>query len=181
MESVNAILIARHRLTETSLIVHWCSAECGLFKTVAKGAQRPKSPFAGRLDLFVTCEVRFTRSRQSDLHTLNEIHLLEPRLTLRTSYPRVLAASYFAELVEMVSEKDTPLPEIHELLTLGLDHLSTHEPSAALITRFENRLCSVLGLGELKQGGAALLHDYFHRPLPPQRKLIFEGLKRHEA
>lgn len=181
METTTAILIARHRLTETSLIVHWCAAECGLFKTVAKAALRPKSPFAGRLDLFITCDVSFTRSRRSDLHTLNEVRMTEPRLPLRASYERVLAASYFAELVELVSERETPLTEIYELLKLGLDHLTTHEPSAMLITRFENRLCAVLGLGELKQGGAALLHDYFQRPLPPQRRLIFESMKQRET
>lgn len=178
METVTAILIARHRLTESSLIVHWCSAECGLFKTAAKGALRPKSVFTGRLDLFVTCEVSFTRSRQSDLHTLKEVHLSDARLALRGSYLRLLVASYFAELVNMVVEKETPLPEIHELLQLALDHLSSHQPTAKLVTRFENRLCAVLGLGELEQGGAALLHDVFHRQLPHERKLIFEELNR---
>ena len=178
METTTAILIARHRLTETSLIAHWCSSECGLFKTVAKGALRPKSAFTGRLDLFVTCEVTFARSRTTDLHSLKEVHLSDARLALRGSYLRVLVASYFAELVEMVVEKETPLPEVYELLKLALDHLTNRQPSAKLITRFENRLCAVLGLGELEQGGAALLHDVFHRQLPHERKLIFEELNR---
>jgi DNA repair protein RecO (recombination protein O) len=181
METTTAILIARHRLTETSLIVHWCSAECGLFKTVAKGALRPKSPFAGRLDLFVTCEVTFVKSRQGDLHTLKEVHLTAARLPLRASYLSLLVASYFTELIEMVAEKETPLPEIYELLKLALDHLTSHEATANLITRFENRLCAVLGLGEQNQGGAAVLHDVFHRQMPHERKLIFEELARRKT
>lgn len=152
--------------------------DAGLFKTVAKGALRPKSPFAGRLDLFVTCEVVMTRSTKSDLHTLKELHLTDPRLTLRTSYPRVLAATYFCKLVELVAERETPLAGVHDLLQLALDHLNTHEPTAKLVQRFENKLCDHLGLGEVRQGGAALLHDTFHKPMPPQRRLLMDELAR---
>jgi len=178
LEKTAAILINRHRLTETSLIVHWCSAECGLFKTVAKGALRPKSPFIGRLDLFVSCEVVFVRSRKSDLHMLKEVHLNEPRLALRGTYARVLAASYFGELIELIAERETPLPEAHELLRLSLDYLTGHDPSEKLILRFENRLCETLGMGGTGAGAAAILQDVFHRRLPPQRSLLLLEIKR---
>ena len=178
VDKASAILIHRTRLTETSLIVHWCSAEAGLFKTVAKGALRPKSPFAGRLDLFVTCEVTLVRSGKSDLHTLREAHLIAPRLQLRSSYPRVLAAAYFCRLVEMVAERETPLAGLHGVLALALDHLETHEPTRPLVERFENRLCHELGLGTAGHGGGAVLQDVFHRPLPPQRRELLRELER---
>ncbi len=177
MDRTTAILISRTRLTETSLIVHWCSADFGLFKTVVKGALRPKSPFAGRLDLFATCEVVFVKSGKSDLHTLKEAHLTMLRLHLRNSYARVLAAAYFCKLIEMVAERETPLGGVHELLRLALDHLDAHEPSEKLINRFENRLCGELGLGATNISGGALLHDYFHRPLPPQREELLKQMK----
>lgn len=173
MHQTSAILLHRSRLTETSLIVHWCSAEAGLFRTVAKGALRPRSPFAGRLDLFATCEIVYVRSARSELHLLREVHLADPRLGLRANYPRVLAAAYFSRLVEMVAEREAPLGTLHRLLVLALDHLNTRNPTAALVTRFEDRLCEELGLGAPKQGGAAILHQYFHRPLPPQREELF--------
>ncbi|MEZ0275126.1 MAG: DNA repair protein RecO [Roseimicrobium sp.] len=176
LETVSAILINRSRLTESSLIVHWCSQESGLFKTVARGALQPKSAFAGRLDLFVTCEVVWVRSPKTDLHTLREVHLTNPRLQLRGSYLRVLAATYFCKLVDLVAEKETPLGSLHELLKLSLDYLVDHEPSNRLIQRFESRLCSELGLGDSQEGAAALLHDVYHRPLPPQRKQLLEEL-----
>jgi DNA repair protein RecO len=178
VEKATAILINRSRLTETSLIVHWCSVDAGLFKTVAKGALRPKSPFAGRLDLFVTCEVVMARSPRTDLHILKEIHLIDPRLTLRNSYLRVLAATYFCKLVELVAERETPLAEVHDILKLALDHLNTHEPTSRLVIRFENKLCEHLGLGCVEHGAAALLHDTFHKPLPPQRKQLLDELSR---
>jgi DNA repair protein RecO len=176
LETTSAILINRTRLTETSLIVHWCAQEAGLFKTVAKGALQPKSPFAGRLDLFVTCEVVWAPSPKTDLHTLREVHLTHPRLQLRTSYLRVLAATYFSKLVDLVAEKETPLGSIYELLRLSLDYLTDHEPSERLLLRFEAKLCSELGLGNDSQGAAALLHDVYHRPLPPQRRQLLEEM-----
>ena len=162
-------MTSRYPLTETSLIIQWCSAEAGLFKTVAKGALRPRSPFAGRLDLFVTCEVDFLRSRASDLHILKEVHLTDPRAGLRASYARVLAGTYFCKLVVMVAEREPPLDGIHELLRLSLDYLTERDPRLLLIERFERRLCELLGLGGESRESAALLAEVFHRDLPPQR------------
>ncbi|HSJ03944.1 MAG: DNA repair protein RecO [Verrucomicrobium sp.] len=176
MDKATAILINRHRLTESSLIVHWCSQELGLFKTVAKGALRPQSVFAGRLDLFVTCEVVFLHNPKSDLHSLKEVHLTQPRLQLRSSYARVLAGTYFSKLVELVVERETPLDGIHDLLKLSLDYLDTHDPTPRLVHRFENKLCEELGLGAVTAGAAGLLHETFHRPLPLQRAQLFETL-----
>jgi len=181
VEKAQALLISRHPLTETSLIVHWCSRDYGLFKTVAKGALRPKSSFAGRLDLFVSCEVAFVRSRSSDLHILREAHLSEARLGLRESYARVLAATYFGKLVELVAESETPLDGVYELLLLAVDYLAAHEPSPALVERFERRLCELLGLGTGVSNAAVLLSDVFHRPLPPQRETLMLTLKRNQG
>ena len=75
--------------------MHWCSPELGLIKTVAKGALRPKSGFAGKLDLFFTAEIEFVRSRKTDLHILKELDVLDARFGLRESYLQTLAASYF--------------------------------------------------------------------------------------
>ena len=85
MEKTEAILIGRTRYAETSLIVQWCSPEIGLFRTIAKGALRPKSPLSGVLDLFVSVDLRFVHSKSSDLHTLAEARWTNPRLGLRGS------------------------------------------------------------------------------------------------
>lgn len=177
MEKTTAILIGRHTLTETSLIVHWCSADLGLFKTVAKGALRPKSSFAGRLDLFVSSELQFTRSQKSDLHTLVETQWTEPRLTLRTSYLRVLAATYMVKLVEMMVERETPLPAIHELLEKALDYLNTHEPSRALIERFELRLAEDLGVSTPQGKAVVALQMAVHQALPTQRRQLWQRME----
>jgi integrase len=48
VEKTDAILIGRTRYSETTLIVHWCSAELGLFRTIAKGESVQDRPITDR-------------------------------------------------------------------------------------------------------------------------------------
>lgn len=181
MEKTEAILIGRQRHTETSLIVQWLSAEAGLIKTIAKGALRPKSPFAGLLDLFVSADIRYASGKNTDLHTLAEARWTNPRLDLRTSYGRVLAATYFVKLITLVAEPHTPVPEMHDLLRKALDYLTEKHPTMPLIVRFEQRVAESLGI--VPEGGDSLaaeaIADVFHRRLPVQRRQVIEWIKAH--
>ena len=82
-ESTHGIILRTRPLTESSLIVHWLTPDLGRIATVAKGARRPKSPFAGKLDLFYAADFSFSRSRRSDLHTLREASLRETHGAIR--------------------------------------------------------------------------------------------------
>lgn len=140
-------LILRTRpLTETSLIVQWLAPELGRIATVAKGARRPKSPFAGKLDLFHVAEFTFARSRRSDLHTLREAVLRETFPALRTGLRRLQRAAYLARLVEIATETETPLPGIHALLMDALRQIAGNGSRPETVLAFELRLLVELGL-----------------------------------
>ncbi len=113
----SGIILRTRRLTESSLIVHWLTADHGRLATVAKGALRPKSAFRGKLDLFHEAELTLVRSRSSDLHTLKEISLRSTHAGLRRDLLALQQASYAAALIERITETDAPTPELHELLT----------------------------------------------------------------
>ncbi|MEM7386777.1 MAG: DNA repair protein RecO [Verrucomicrobiota bacterium] len=147
MERARATLIRRYPFSETSLLIHWCSREHGLIKTMARGGARPKSPFRGKLDLFFEAEIQFVRSRRSDLHTLRDCDVVKPRLPLRQSYSRTLASAYFIELLELVAEKETPIEPLHDLLDRALDHLSKSDVSLRALLFFEKEVAGYLGLG----------------------------------
>ena len=70
VNSTPAILLRRTRLSDTSWIVTWLTQADGRLKTAARGARRPRSPFAGKLDLFFLDDISFAPSRKSDLHVL---------------------------------------------------------------------------------------------------------------
>ena len=101
MESTTAILLRKRKLSDTSLIVSWCTESLGCIQTAAKGARRAKSPFAGKLDLFFEAEIQIARSRKSNLHTLTEVALQNPFSGIRKNLRRTQAASYFVELIEL--------------------------------------------------------------------------------
>ena len=161
-------LIRRTPLTETSLIVHWCTHENGIVKTVAKGARRPKSPFAGKLDLFYLCEVEIHPARNGDLHILKDLTIERPRLGLRRSYLQTLAASYFVKLIEQVAEAETPLPELADLLDRGLNYLETGDADQRAINHFEKQLADHLGVLEPEVDPVRSIQRHFGM-IPPQR------------
>lgn len=146
MDSSAAILLRRTKLSETSFIITWLTQDCGLIKTVAKGARRPKSPFAGRLDLFFEADVQFLRSRRSELHTLRELVLGSTHDALRQSYLRLELAAHFVELIELTSVADHPIPEVFDLLRRALGFLDAQEPSRRALLHFERELARALGL-----------------------------------
>jgi len=146
IESATGLVLRTRRLTETSLIVHWLTPNLGRLATVAKGALRAKSPFRGKLDLFYLADFSFARSRRSELHTLREVSIRETLPAIRRELGRVQQASYAAALVEQVTESETPLPEIFELMRGLLNTLAQATPQSHLVFAFELKLLAELGL-----------------------------------
>lgn len=173
--STEAILIRTTRLTETSLIVHWMSEEEGLIKTVAKGALRPKSAFAGKLDLFFSGEILFAKARQGELHGLREVSISNWRQGLRRSYATTLMAGYFCQLIEAGVESNHPDPAIFDLLRRALDHLDVESASLRALTHFERQFAVILGVSRENGGGEQALRDHLGG-LPASRKKLFEDL-----
>jgi len=150
-ETVSAILLRRIRFSETSLILTWFGQETGKIKAIAKGALRPGSAFAGKIDLFFRCDLTISRSQKSEIHTLREVVVAEPFLSIRTDYPRTLTASYFTELVEEATELEHPEPEIFDLLRRGLNYLERERPNLRAVVFFEAELARLLGMQMTKQ------------------------------
>jgi DNA repair protein RecO (recombination protein O) len=145
-ETSTGLILRTRPLTDTSLIVHWLTPEFGRLATVAKGARRPKSPFAGKLDLFYLADFSFQRSRRSELHQLREVSLRETHAAIRQDLEYVQQASYGAALIEQATETDTPLGGIFSLMAGFLKHLPQYPPLPQSLFAFEIKLLSELGL-----------------------------------
>jgi len=177
VETTAAILLRRTLLTETSLIVTWLTEAHGKLKTVAKGARRPKSPFAGKLDLFFQAEIQFARSRKSELHTLREAVLREPFEGLRENYRRTELAAYFVELIELVTEPEHPVPELYALLSRALTYLATGEANKRAMLHFESELVRLLGIhGQQPPVTPAVAIGRAYQALPSARPALLRRL-----
>ncbi|HET7511505.1 MAG TPA: DNA repair protein RecO [Chthoniobacterales bacterium] len=178
METSRAILLRKRRLSDTSLIVSWCTESLGCVETVARGARRPKSPFAGKLDLFFQAEIQLQRSRRSHLHTLTEVVLQEPFVGIRQNYLRTQTASYFVELIEISTEPEHPAPELFQLLRRAFGFLDREDASLRAVRHFEAELARLTGVHELATGKsdpALALGALFGR-LPRGRAALLKAL-----
>lgn len=166
------LILRRHPLTETSLIITWLTPDHGIQRTVARAALRRTSPFFGQLDLFFTSELAWVPSRSSDLHALREVRLLDARLPLRSSHRKLEVAAWFTHLILACTEPETPAPEQHLLLSRALDHLRDHAPQPRLLDRFEARLAWLLGLGQATAEAPALPRLAQLFPLQTKRRPV---------
>ena len=160
MESTEAILLRKRQFSDTSLIVSWCTESFGCVQTVAKGARRPKSPFAGKLDLFFEAEISIVRSRKSDVHTLTEVVLKNPFPGIRSNYLRTQTAAYFVELIEICTERDHREPELFGLLRRAFGYLDSNDPTSRAVAHFETELARIAGVHDMKSVGEAVGFPY---------------------
>lgn len=145
-ERSEGIVLRVHPLTETSLIIRWLTPGFGRVATVAKGARRVKSPLHGKLDLFYLADFTFRRSRRSELHTLGEVSLRDTHNFLRKDMRYLQQASYCSTLIEQVTETETPVPVLFDLLKSFLSGLAIQTPGRQTILAFELKLLDELGL-----------------------------------
>src|SRR5438876_10687291 len=178
MESTAAILLRKRKLSDTSLIISWCTESLGCIRTVAKGARRAKSPFAGKVDLFFEAEIQIARSRKSSLHTLTEVVLRNPFAGIRQSYLRTQTAAYFIELIEICTERDHHEPELFSLLRRAFGYLDANDPALRAVSHFETELARIAGVHDaktFKSDPAFALGNLFGR-LPVSRTPLLKTL-----
>ena len=146
IENATGIILRTRPLTESSLIVEWIGPSTGRLSTVAKGARKPKSPFAGRLDLFFEADFSFHRGRPGSLHPLREARVVHAPSTFRLDLGRLQQAAYATTCLEQVTEKETPLPELYLLTREFLHTVETMPVQSSTVFAFELKLLRELGL-----------------------------------
>jgi len=179
VQSTAAILLRKRKFSDTSLIVSWCTESLGCIQTIAKGARRAKTPFAGKLDLFYEAEISIVPSRKSTLHTLAEVVLKNTFAGIRRSYLRTQTAAYFVELIELCTERDHHEPELFSLLRRAFTFLDANEPTPRAIAHFETELARIAGVHDAtaaKANPAFALGNLFER-LPLSRTPLLKKLE----
>jgi DNA repair protein RecO (recombination protein O) len=146
VQSTAAILLRKRKFSDTSLIVSWCTESLGCIQTMAKGARRAKTPFAGKLDLFFETEISVVPGRKSTLHTLAEVVVRNPFAGIRENYQRTQAAAYFIELIEICTERDHHEPQLYALLQRAFGYLDKNNPNLRAISHFEAELARIAGV-----------------------------------
>lgn len=118
-----AVVLRRTKLGESDLIVTLLAEDGSQSRVVAKGARKPKSPFASRTEPF--CEVDVLCARGRSLDILKEARLVAPHDALRTDLEASSAVAPAIELLGRVSQRDLANPRLFqatEKVLSALDH-----------------------------------------------------------
>ncbi|MFZ9853619.1 MAG: DNA repair protein RecO [Limisphaerales bacterium] len=146
LEQAEGVIVRMHPFSDTSLILHWITAEHGRFGTLARGIRKPKSGHAAPVDLLFTGTLGFVRSSRSHLHTFREFVPVERHERLRTDYGKLVQVAYAVALLERATEEDTPIPEFYALFRSWLSALSAQPGQPRMVLAFEARLLVEMGL-----------------------------------
>jgi DNA repair protein RecO (recombination protein O) len=177
--TVRGFIVGRMPFGNTSLIIRCLSQQAGRLTFMAKGAARPKSPFAGLVDLFYLADFLYQPARTGEMHTVREIKLVEAHLGLRRSYANLMAAQYFAALIETITEPATPVPEEFKLFAQALTYLCEKEISWRAVERFEQRILTFAGIAHPDQDLPHAFHTLHHK-VPGLRDELLKQIPRVE-
>lgn len=141
------ILLRRHDLRETSIILTFYTKDAGKIRGVIRGARGNRAQEGGAaFELFARDDVVFYERRRSDLCTISQCDLVEFFAPVRSSLERFAYASYFIELIDAVTEPAVSQPAVFELILNSL-RLIGGEASPRRVARiFEIKLLDLLGM-----------------------------------
>ena len=136
---------------ETSKILTVLTADAGRITVSAKGARRKGSKTAAATQLL--CFSDMTLSENRDRYTLTEARPIEMFEGLRYDLEKLALGSYFAQVLETVSDEDMQSPAI---LSLGLNALyvlsENKYPEKLIKPAFEMRLMALAGFAPVLDG-----------------------------
>ncbi|NJK90661.1 MAG: DNA repair protein RecO [Blastochloris sp.] len=159
------VLVHQSPYSESSRITVWLTRQHGILRTLVKGLHRKGNNAFGVLDLFYQCQISYSLRPKSTLHQLTQSLCLKTHQPGLLDYHKQLAALYCFEVIDVLVEKQTPIPDYYELYLQALGYLETHPASWLLIERFERRALTLAGLNEPARPLPALRRSaYPHSP-----------------
>jgi len=149
-----AVCIRTADYSETSQIVTLFSRDNGKISAIAKGSKRPKSTFAGPIEVFSCGQIVFAEPRSSRLCTLTEFEQSGCFSGLRKNLYALNSGLFAAELVNSFTTDLDPHPELYDSFVRFLqDCQAVTEKTGAL------KLLIVFQLDLLRHIGSAPVLD----------------------
>lgn len=125
-------MLRKTKLGESDLICALLAEDGSQLRAVAKGARKPTSSFASRLELY--SEVDLLCASGKNLDIVKEARLIEGNEGLRLSIERAAGAACMAELLERVSQESLPTPRLFDLTRVALASLERADVSQVPLT-----------------------------------------------
>ncbi len=147
----HGIILRVRPYRDTSVMVHWLTAEAGRIATSVRGARGPRSPFQGKIDLCIEADLSYRRRPGAEIHTLGEVMVTDFHPALRRDVASLAILAHAIGCLEQVTESDTPQPEVFGLFLDLVRFLERQGPRPRAVYAWELRFLYLQGL-ELDPG-----------------------------
>lgn len=119
--AARAIVLRKTKLGESDLIVTMLAEDGSQLRAVAKGARKPSSSFAARLELYSVADALIARGRNLDI--VKEARLVESNERLCRDIEHAAGAAPMAELLDRVTQMGLENPRLFALTRAALASL----------------------------------------------------------
>lgn len=127
----SAIVLRKTKLGERDLIVTLLDESGALLKCVAKGARKPGSSFAAKLELFSCVEVMCARGRNLDVIT--DARFADGGRFGTLGLEQTACASCVAELLSQICQEDLEHPRLFDMAFAAFGSIATSDSLHALL------------------------------------------------
>jgi len=144
IQKTEAFVLKTFPFRTSSLIVTFYSRVFGKMKGIAKGVRLERETRGALFELFTHLDIVFYEKQRSDLHLVSEASILDSHDALRTRLDTIAYASYFSELVDVLTEVHDPHDPIYHLLSSAFRFLPSI-PGERISRLFEIKLLTEVG------------------------------------
>lgn len=112
-QHIDAIVLKKTKLSETDLIITFLSKDGCQIRAVAKGARKPSSTFASRLELFSNVAILLAKGKNLDI--VREAKILKSYSSIRKDIEKTICSSCAVELIEKVTQQNLVNENLYQL------------------------------------------------------------------
>lgn len=128
--SFRGLVLRKTKLGEADLIVNLLKSDGSRMEVVAKGARKPSSTFASRMELYAVVDGLCATGRHLDI--LQEVRLVEGNEALRFDIAKSTAAAPLVELLYIATQHDLENPRLFDASCAALHTMAGASEEAAL-------------------------------------------------
>jgi DNA repair protein RecO (recombination protein O) len=162
-----ALILRTYPFHEADLLVTLFTRAEGKIRGVAKSAMRSRRRFGGALEPLTYVTAHWHDKEKQELSRLDSCDVISSPLTAEMTYPRVVALSYVAEVLDQLLPDREPSDDVFRLALSVVRHLE-QGPVWKALTYFDLWIVRLVGLlPDLSRCSACDIilngsHAYFH-------------------
>lgn len=145
MRQSEALILRTYPFHEADLLVNLFTRAEGKIRGVAKAAKRSKRRFGGALEPLTYVVAHWQEKEKQELVRLDSCDIITSPLVAQMTYPRVVALSYVAEVIDQLLPDREPSDDIFRLTLAVVKHLETG-PVWMPLTYFDLWIVRLIGL-----------------------------------